>query len=110
MNQFHNPRHEEIAQRALDDNRLIDGENPESNELEDAVHWGNIYGELIRFKEQLLSQMRSALPGLPGDAASEVRSVDMAIVRQQMERYRSRQAFWEGRSKDLAGKRPGVAR
>jgi len=110
VNEFHNPRHEEIAHRAVDGTRLIEGENPESMEMEDASHWSHVYGELIGFKEGLLNQMRSGLPSLPADAASEVRSIDMAITRQQMERYESRLAFWRQRSEELAGKRPRAAR
>jgi hypothetical protein len=100
----HNPRHEMLAQMAVNTNRLLDGENPDSRQAEDAAHWSNVYGELIEFKERVLSQMRSGLPSLAGDAASEVRSIDMAILRHQVERYRSRQVFWEERSKELVGK------
>jgi hypothetical protein len=110
LKQFHNPRHEQLAEKALNGQRLMDGENPDSTEIEDAIHWSNVYGELITFKERLLAQMRSGLPSLPGEAAAEVRGVDMAITRQQMERYKSRRAFWEQRTKDLAGKRPEAAR
>ena len=54
--------------------------------------------------------MGKALPSLPTMAASEVRSVDMAITRQQMERYIARRAYWEKRARDLVGERPKASR
>jgi hypothetical protein len=101
VNEFHNPGHETLARRALDRTRLLDGENPDSLQLEDAVHWGAVYGELIEFKQILLGQMRKSLQQLPVEAAAEIRTVDMGIIRSQLERYYACRAFWEQRHENL---------
>jgi|GEM_PF-2796569 len=102
MNEFHNPGHRTLARRALDRNRLLDGENPDSMEAEDAVRWSAIYAELIEFKHALLAQMRRGLRELPVEAATEIRTVDMAIIRKQLERYEACRAFWGQRRDNLA--------
>jgi hypothetical protein len=110
VSEFHNRPHELTARRATDDARVLEGENLETHDLEDAIRWSNVYRELIEFKNRLLAQMRAALPTLPGDAASEVRSVDMAITRKQLERYQGRRAYWDQRREDLAGERQEASR
>lgn len=101
MNEFHDPGHETLARRALDRNRLLEGENPDSLEAADAFHWATVYSELIGFKQVLLAEMRKGLGKLPGEAATEIRTVDMAIIRRQLERYESCRAFWERRGENL---------
>lgn len=102
MNRFHNLKHETLALRALDHTRLLDGEDSETQQIEDAVHWSAVYWEMIEFKQRLLAQMRKSLPQLPVEAATEIRTVDMAIIRKQLERYESCRAFWEQRHANLA--------
>ena len=102
MNEFHNTAHQTLARRALDRNRLLEGENPDSTSVEDAARWSAVYAELIEFKHSLLAQMRKGLPRLPLEAASEIRTVDMAIIRKQLERYEACRAFWAQRGENLA--------
>lgn len=110
MPDFHNPAHEEAVRKALDETRVLDGENLDSSFPDDAVHWAAVYAELIGFKERLLDDMSRNLADLPPAAASEVRSVDMEITGQQMNRYKVRRSFWLRRADDLAGERPGASR
>jgi hypothetical protein len=102
MNEFHNTGHQTLARRALDRNRLLHGENPDSTEIADADRWFGVYGELIEFKVSLLAQMRKGLHGLPAEAASEIRTIDMAIIRKQLERYEACRAYWGQRRENLA--------
>ena len=104
MSGFHNAEHESLARKAVDGSRVLDGEDLESTEFDDAVHWHRVYGELIAFKERLLSDMAQGLPQLPEEAAGEVKTVDMAITRQQLERYQIRRGFWKERL-ELNGER-----
>ena len=60
MNDFHNPEHASVAQRALDRDRLLAGENPKSAVIGDAVHWSGVYEELIEFKGRLLRLMQDS--------------------------------------------------
>ena len=101
MNEFHNPGHRALAGLALDRNRLLDGENLDTTKIEDADHWSAVYGELIQFKYALLAQMRKGLQGLPAEAATEIRTVDMAIIRKQLERYEACRAYWGQRHENL---------
>jgi hypothetical protein len=45
--------HEKLAEAAVHESDLLDGENPESMGMEDAGHWSSGYGELLGFKERL---------------------------------------------------------
>jgi hypothetical protein len=110
MSNFHNAEHAETAKKALDEKRVLEGENLESTFVDDAIHWVRVYGELIAFKERLLGDMGKSLPGLPAEAASEVRKVDMEITARQMERYKHRKSYWETRVEDLAGERREATR
>ena len=53
MNRFHDLKHETLALRALDHTRLLDGEDSETQQIEDAVHWSAVYWEMIEFKQRL---------------------------------------------------------
>jgi hypothetical protein len=116
MKEFHNPDHQTLARRALDRNRLLEGEDLDTIDVEDADHWSAVYGELIEFKVSLLAQMRKGLSLLPAEAASEIRTVDMAIIRKQLERYEACRAYWAQRRENLVRERqiapaiPGLQR
>jgi hypothetical protein len=71
---YHNLVYEKLAEAAVLESDLFDGQNPESNRLEDAGHWSSAYGELTGFKERLrlLTLMR----------------------------YKGRKGFWEQRARD----------
>ena len=60
MYDFHNPEHASVAQRALDRDRLLAGENPKSAVIEDPVHWSGVYADLIEFKGRLLKLMQDS--------------------------------------------------
>jgi hypothetical protein len=102
MNEFHGSEHERLARAAVDESRLLDGEDPGSTVAEDALHWLAVYRELANFKQSLLQEMGDSLPAMRGVTAAEVHSIDMVIVRQQLERYKRRIRFWEGRVTGLA--------
>jgi hypothetical protein len=101
MNEFHSLEHERLARAAVDDTRLMRGENPASTLREDALHWISVYGELAQFKQTLLDEMHDKLPAMSGVTAAEVHNVDIVIIREQMERYQRRIAFWKQREKEL---------
>lgn len=84
----------------------MSGENPATLEPGDVLHWLNVYGELVAFKIKILLEMRSALPRLSEDAASEVARVDVAFVERQKDRYQERLGYWEERAREIAGIRP----
>ncbi|MDQ6709813.1 MAG: hypothetical protein M3Z11_04580 [Candidatus Dormibacteraeota bacterium] len=97
---------EVLVRKAVAESRLMSGENPASLEPGDVLHWLNVYGELVAFKSKILAEMRSTLPRLTEDAASEVAQVDVALVERQKERYEARLGHWEQRAQEIAGIRP----
>lgn len=97
---------ESLVRKAIEESRLMAGENPASLEPGDVLHWLNVYGELVAFKSKILAEMTSTLSGLTEDAASEIAHVDVALVERQKQRYVARLGFWEQRAQDIAGIRP----
>jgi hypothetical protein len=110
MSEFHSLEHAELASKAIDPYRLMDGEHSESKEPEDFQHWIRIYSELATFKERMLADMRQHLPDMPAVAAAEIRGIDMAVIRRQLARYEARLTFWKERVAEVAGARQKSSR
>jgi hypothetical protein len=91
-------RKKRAVEDALDGDRLLQGEDPESPYLEDAQHWAAVYGELLSFKEDLLSTARQRLARMSeGTAKKEVTGTDIQILEVERDRLRRRLNFWETR-------------
>jgi hypothetical protein len=89
------------VERAVDRDRLLPGEDPKSQELDDAEHWLRVYEELHRFKEGLIAATRARLGELPAEARSEINDVDLAMMTSESERLAGRMEFWRARVHDL---------
>jgi hypothetical protein len=90
------------AENEVDPNRLLDGENPDSVEVEDARHWADTYRELLGVKERLLGAAQEAVAQpFEKDAAREVASTDLRALKAEHARIKRRLAFWEKRARDL---------
>ncbi|MFN2582982.1 MAG: hypothetical protein ABR498_09615 [Candidatus Dormibacteria bacterium] len=93
---------EERAARAVKQDTLLEGEDPQSPYIDDAEHWIAVYRELIQFKESVLSSTASELAELEHrEARIEAKHVDVAILAAELERFRRRLAFWQERYADL---------
>jgi hypothetical protein len=95
--------HEDAIRNAGDPNRLLPDENPQTLQPEDARHWRNVYGELLRFKEGLLSVADRGL----ADLEQELKVTDsstLALLRAQNNRLRHRLEFWERRHRELTAR------
>lgn len=92
------PTPEEAARRAADPDYLMPGEQADvrGDRAADAVHWLSVYGELLAFKEELLSVGRSHMTTMSEDARQDART-DEVLLAHQAERYRRRIAFWTAR-------------
>jgi hypothetical protein len=75
--------------------RLLPGENPESEYLEDAELWIEIYTELIDVTEGLLARLNE-----PSLARAGVRE-EAAPISDQLQRFRRRLDFWKSRRRQL---------
>jgi hypothetical protein len=89
-------------ERAVDYNRLLEGEDPASRDPEDALHWLRVYEELYRFKAELVMQARRHLADLPPAAQREIKETDLAIMLTESERLYGRLQFWKERLHSLA--------
>ena len=87
--------------RIVDFTRLLEGENRENFAADDVVHWRAVYSDLVRFKENLLSQTRAHIEQVP-ETTKELGGVDIPFLEAEMKRLRRGLSFWES-----AGTQPG---
>lgn len=92
----------ELASQQADPDRLMDGENPDTQDLDDALHWLSVYGELRSFKEDLLAKLRSRVAEMAADAAQEEALADERLLELELQRFQRRQEFWRGRIAELS--------
>ena len=86
------------TQRAVDDDALLEGEDPASTDAEDMDHWISAYTELIAFKESLLNRGKSEIAEMSNpDSKQEAGEVDMTILGAELDRFRRRLRYWERR-------------
>jgi hypothetical protein len=98
---------EEAAEKVADDERLLEGENPDTTYLEDATHWVTVYSELLGVKRDLVGVSELRLPELSADARHEVASTDLVVLDEEMKRFSRRLAYWRERCVVLGGSAPG---
>lgn len=87
---------------ARGDPDLLQGEDPFTEDPRDARTWIAVYDELVALKLRLLGRVDRRLAGAPPDAGASARH-DVAMLRDQLERYRHRLEFWHRRHAMLAG-------
>jgi DNA-binding response OmpR family regulator len=87
----------------LPEDRLLEGENPNTLFPQDARHWIAVYREMIAFKDQLLARINDQILRLPRAARSDVADNDIGLIENQLERYRRRIEYWYARQWDLEG-------
>lgn len=85
---------------ALDPNALLEGEEPESMYLEDAVHWIAVYTELVGLKKELIARIGS-LTGRMTEDAAQAAEFDDKLLRAEAARFQSRLDFWVERAQRL---------
>jgi DNA-binding response OmpR family regulator len=93
----------EIAQAAVDQDRLLEGEDPGTTHPEDARRWLVVYGELLAYKESVLERTLQALEQYAPEAASEIAQTDLPILREERDRFRRRLDYWQWRVRELGG-------
>jgi DNA-binding response OmpR family regulator len=93
----------DAAIAAIDQERLIEGENPETTHVEDARRWLVVYSELLAFKESVLARTNSAVVGLHPESGQEIRNTDLAVLESERARFRLRLEYWRRRVRELGG-------
>lgn len=96
-------RVEQVVAFAGDPNRLMEGENPDTAERDDAEHWALVYRELANFKRGLIDLTRAEAAKVR-EAESEV-AIDLQILEAELTRLEKRRDWWVARA---AGETPPV--
>lgn len=94
---------EEAGEKAVDDDRLLEGEDPKTQYLDDATHWVTVYTELLAVKRELVGVSEAHLPDMAEEARREVASTDLVVLNAEMKRFSRRLEFWRQRCLDLGG-------
>jgi hypothetical protein len=94
------PAHSEITW-VTDGDLLLPGEDPASHEIGDAVHWTQVYRELIGMTASLLERSDSTLRSMSPAAAREGAATQQ-VLRAQREQYLARYDFWRDRASVLS--------
>jgi hypothetical protein len=94
---------EEAGEKAVDDDRLLEGEDPKTPYLDDATHWVTVYTELLAVKRELVGVSEARLPDMHEAARREVTSTDLVVLDAEMKRFSRRLEFWRQRCLDLGG-------
>ena len=84
----------DFAKRLIDFNRLLEGENRDSHDPDDVRHWRAVYRDLVRFKDDLLSQTREHIEQVP-ETNKELGGIDIPFLLAEKERLQRGLAFWE---------------
>jgi|HubBroStandDraft_3_1064219.scaffolds.fasta_scaffold1616825_1 hypothetical protein len=82
---------------------LLPGEDPTSTVIRDAVHWCQVYRELIEMTGALLERSDSAINRMKDGAALEARRTQ-SVLRAQRDQYSARYEFWRDRVGSLQAK------
>jgi hypothetical protein len=92
----------DAAERAIDLDSLLDGEDPASRRLDEAEHWISAYSELVSYKDALLAASDGQLRAMANPKAlAESQGVDVVILSRQVAKYRRRLEFWVRRRDEL---------
>ena len=93
----------EIAREQVDPNRLLEGEDPSTEFIEDARHWLEVYEELIRFKGALIDKFEDRVQRFDKAEPLIEAAGDGALLELELQRFTKRAAFWRERLEALSG-------
>ena len=82
----------------------MDGEGvPGHATLKQALHWKQIYTEILEMEEKVLTRIRHLMDRQSDEARREVELTNVPVVVAQAERFRQRLGYWEARVDELNG-------
>lgn len=93
----------DAAEKSVDPDRLLTGEDPDTPYLEDATHWVAVYTELLAVKRDLVGVSEERLGDLREEARREVASTDLVVLQAEMKRFSRRLSFWRSRCAEIGG-------
>ena len=90
-----------------DPDRLLRGEDPQTEYVDDARHWVAVYHELLDFKQDMLGRARGELEHISESAQQEVLDTDLPLMEAEAQRFEHRIRFWMGRLEELESSQGG---
>ncbi len=96
------------AEQAVDEDRLLPGEDPQSSYVDDALHWSAVYAELLQGKSAMLAALIDRVAQAREDIArQELGETDVVVLRHELQRLQTRLDFWAKRRLELEQQRGG---
>ena len=92
-----------LPSQSVTDLYLIQGEVPDTHDLDDARQWVTIYRELVTFAERTLNRLRKEAGSNGQSDRSRASDADERWMEGHVRRLQSRLDFWERRLWELAG-------
>lgn len=90
------------ANKAVDGDRLLPGEDPKTPHVDDAVHWLSVYTELLQAKAAMLAALSQRLSQMKeNEAQLEVGKTDVVVLERELARFQGRLDFWKARKTEL---------
>jgi neutral trehalase len=83
-----------------DPEMLLPGEDAASGEIRDAIHWIQVYGDLIGMTSAMLERSEPTVRDMHEDAAYEAGGTQR-LLRAQRDQYQARYDFWRDRATAL---------
>jgi hypothetical protein len=74
---------------------------PDHARLKRALHWRQIYTEILAMEEKVLTRIRQLMDNQSDEARREVELTNVPVVVAQAERFRQRLGYWEARVHEL---------
>lgn len=99
------PDAEVAALEQVEPDRLLAGEDEDTQHLDDAVHWVKVYVELLEFKRSVLATTEKHVGTMDADAGAEVQKTDLKALHAEALRFERRLVYWRGRVAALQGER-----
>ena len=93
----------EAAFNAVDPDRLLPGEDPNSWRSDDVRHWIAVYSELLATKTEILEKNRANLEAATSDAVRDELGGDQTLLTAEVNRFRRRMRFWLERQNAVLG-------
>jgi hypothetical protein len=91
------PGAEVAALEEVAPDRLLEGEDEASPHLDDALHWVNVYVELLEFKRTILASTEKKVGTMGPDASAEVQKTDLKTLHAEALRFERRLVYWRRR-------------
>jgi len=85
----------------VDPDRLLPGGPAETADWQDAVHWVNVYQELVSFTTQHLELAQQRLDSLPSPSDG-LEGPDLTLIQAHFSHLGLRLDYWKRRSSELA--------